>query len=110
MSLRISGQLTSQKPLAVHGLKESTAVVDSVEARMGKAELPIDSRESAAPGTQRSSAFWLLPCNRYEYRGWHVNIELAAAGRSVGAHADLSCGGDSRWRVTLSIPNDREFG
>jgi hypothetical protein len=110
VTLRISGQLASHKPLAVHGLKESTAVVDSVEAGMGKAELPTDSRASVVPGTQRSSTFWLLPCNRFEYRGWHVNIELAAAGRSVGAHADLSCGGDSRWRVTLSIPNDHEFG
>jgi hypothetical protein len=106
VSLRISGQLASQKP----------TVVDSVQAGMRKAidsvfdssplaeswaarQSGLDSRALVAPGTHSSSTSWLLRCNHHDYRVWHVNVELAAAGRSVGAHADLSCSGNRRGRA-----------
>lgn len=109
VSLHIAGQLASQEP----------TVVDPVGAEMRKATDSVSGNSPLAaswaarqsrPGTRGSSTFWLLRCNHHEYRVRHVNVEPAAAGRSVGAHADLSCNGNRRGRATLSIPEDHEFG
>lgn len=109
VSLHIAGQLASREP----------TVVDSVEAEMRKATDSVsDGSPLAASWAARQSmparcvisTFWLLRCNHHEYRVRHVNVEPAAAGRSVGAHADLSCSGNRRGRATLSISEDHEFG